>query len=201
MRKRMGLVKKMLCLGLAGVLTGSLAAGCGQVQPAAGLEAQMLSYNYGEKESPEGAVVRLESEEEVGKAVSAAEIYEEIGRNVSLISPVEMSESFLSNYYGIDPEQLAEFVFSMSEEATSAETVALMKVKQEEDTERIAEALQVVVEEKRGEMENYLPEQFEIVNRSAVKKEGPYVWLVISEQEEAISRIIEDHIQSTLTNL
>ncbi len=82
----------------------------------------------------------------------------------------------------------------MSEEATSAETVAIMKVKEEGDVESIKAALQVLVDEKRGEMEDYLPDQFEIVDKSEVKTKGNYVYLVISEQADAITKIIENGI-------
>ena len=55
-------------------------------------------------------------------------------------------------------------------------------------------ALQVVVDEKRSEMQDYLPEQFEIVDKSSVKSKGNYVYLVISEQADAILQVIEKGI-------
>lgn len=122
------------------------------------------------------------------------EIYEDIKQAVELHSPVEMADSFISNYYGIDPEKLEEYIFVMSEEATSAETIVIMKVKDEGDVEKISEALQVVVDEKRGEMENYLPEQFEIVDKSSVKSKGSYVYLVISESGDTIVQMIEEEL-------
>ena len=82
----------------------------------------------------------------------------------------------------------------MSEEATSAETIVIMKVKDEADVESISAALQVVVDEKSAEMEDYLPEQFEIVDKSSVKTKGNYVYLVISESADTIIGIIENGI-------
>ena len=81
-----------------------------------------------------------------------------------------------------------------AEEATSAETIVIMKVKDEGDVEKISGALQVVVDEKRGEMENYLPEQFEIVDKSSVKSKGNYVYLVISESQDTIVQMIEEEL-------
>ena len=43
-------------------------------------------------------------------------------------------------------------------------------------------------------MENYLPEQFEIVEKSSVQTKDNYVWIVISENADAITKIIEDSI-------
>lgn len=122
---------------------------------------------------------------------SVQDIYSQITGSVALISPVTMQDAFISNYYGIDPAGLSEYVFEMSEDATSAETVVILKAKNEADTASLASALQVLVDEKKAEMETYLPEQFQIVNRSAVKTNGAYVYLVISENQDAILRIIE----------
>ena len=138
-------------------------------------------------------VKEQESEPEAasGEALSVQEIYELVTESVTLISPVIMQDNFIENYYNIDPALLEEYVFSMSEEATSAETVVIMKLKDKADADKISAALQLVIEEKSGEMENYLPGQYDIVKKSAVKTEGSYVYLVISEQADAIEKIIE----------
>lgn len=125
---------------------------------------------------------------------SVPEIYKDITDNVALISPVEMQDEFIANYYGIDPDVLEEYVFEMSEDATSAETVVIMKVKDAADVENIKNALGVVIDEKRAEMENYLPEQFEIVDKSQVESKDNYVWLVISNNRDAILELIEKDI-------
>lgn len=133
-------------------------------------------------------------EDEVKETKSVDEIYSEITQSVELISPVEMDDEFISNYYGIEPDTLEEYVFSMSEEATSAETVVIMKAKDEAAVSDIEAALNTVIDEKRAEMENYLPEQFEIVDKSSVSSKGNYVWLVISQNQDAILEIIEADI-------
>lgn len=136
---------------------------------------------------PQGSEVQEEAKE----TKSIDEVYQEIAGQVSLESPVCMDEDFISNYYGIDVSTLEEYVFSMSEDAAQAETVVIMKVKDLNDVEEISSILETIVDEKKNEMENYLPEQFEIVEKSEVKTKDQYVWLVISQQSDAISDIIE----------
>ncbi len=174
--KKMKVQSILACMTAVAVLMG----GCGKEAAAEAAVAE------GNKE------VEAVVEEIPAKPVQ--EIYEEIAQGVELHSPVPMADSFISNYYGINPDKLEEYVFVMSEEATSAETVAIMKVKEEGDVESIKAALQVLVDEKRGEMEDYLPDQFEIVDKSEVKTKGNYVYLVISEQADAITKIIENGI-------
>ncbi len=177
------------------VITAALLAGCGQ---AGGDAAPAQSGSVVADGTQEGE--RIEEtdggaqEDKTAGGKTAPEIYEEIEQTVELISPVQMGDDFINNYYGIEPEKLEEYVFVMSEEATSAETVVLMKVKEEGDVEAMCAALQVVVDEKRSEMQDYLPEQFEIVDKSSVKSKGNYVYLVISEQADAILQVIEKGI-------
>ena len=131
--------------------------------------------------------------ESAGEIKSVEEIYAEITQAVSLQSPIFVDEDFIMNYYGIDSSGLEEYVFSMSEDATQAECVIVMKARDIDDIDELADALQVVVDEKKNEMENYLPEQFAIVEKSKVETKGCYVWLVISEQSDVISDIIEEN--------
>lgn len=127
-------------------------------------------------------------------AKSIDEIYQEITQSVTLQSPSCMDKDFISNYYGIDVATLSEYVFSMSEDAAQAETVIIMKAEKSEDLEGLSSCLQTVVDEKKNEMENYIPEQFAIVEKSKVQTKGNYVWLVISENAEAITDIIENSL-------
>ncbi len=132
------------------------------------------------------------SSQEEAMPKSISEIYEEIGQTVSLKSPQCMDGEFISNYYGIDTAVLEEYVFSMSEDAAQAETIILMKVKNTEDLEAFAECLQTIVDEKKNEMENYIPEQFAIVEKSKVQTKDPYIWLIISENADEITDVIEN---------
>ncbi len=126
-----------------------------------------------------------------GNAKSVQDIYTEITQAVSLNSPMLVPNDFIMNYYGIDVSTLDEYVFSMSEAAISAETVVILKAKDAAATEALRASLQTVIDQKRSEMENYLPDQFQIVDRSSVQVKGNYVYLVISEQADTISQIIQ----------
>ena len=175
---------KSILIGLAA--SALMLAGCAQAPEET--ETQEVSLKEVRTETEEAQEAGNEGEAEKTKSVQ--DIYEEIMQKVKLISPVTMTDSFISNYYGIDPDKLEEYVFSMSEDATSAETIIIMKVRNEADTEEISAALETVRDEKSGEMKDYLPAQFEIVDKSSVKTEGSYVYLVISERADEIIRVI-----------
>lgn len=134
----------------------------------------------------------VQTQQTAPKAIS--DIYDEITKSVTLYSPFCWDDEFISNYYGIDVAGLEEYVFSMSEDATSAETIIIMKAKDASSVSGLSDCLQMVVDEKKNEMEDYLPEQYEIVAKSSVQTKDNYVWLVISENADAITGIIEDSI-------
>lgn len=120
---------------------------------------------------------------------SCEEIYEEIAGGVTLQSPMIVPEDFVANY-GVDFSAVDDYIFVMSELSTSVETVAIFKSADASSRENISAALQTFADGKRAEMENYLPEQFDIVDRSSVKTSGDYVYLVISENAETIEETI-----------
>lgn len=133
-----------------------------------------------------------EDEQTVQTAKTVSEIYQEIEQTVSLQSPQCMDEDFILNYYDIDTVSLEEYVFSMSEDAAQAEMIIIMKVKSTEDLNTYADGLQTIVEDKKEEMEDYIPEQYAIVEKSKVQTKDPYLWLVISENADQIIDIIEN---------
>ena len=127
---------KFICFLAAMLLLG----GCGQADGA--------KTNGGITAGTDINVKEQESEPEAasGEALSVQEIYDLVTESVTLISPVIMQDNFIENYYNIDPALLEEYVFSMSEEATSAETVVIMKLKDKADADTISAALLLVIE-------------------------------------------------------
>lgn len=168
-------------MAAAFIAAALLCGGCG------GQKAQTPDSGVGSA----GSADTVQTAEDNETAMSVEEIYQEIGQKVALESPVCMDEEYIVNYYGIDTALLEEYVFSMSEDAAQAETVIIVKVKEKDDAAGIVECLQTVAEEKKNEMENYIPEQFAIVEKSKIVEKDNYIWLVISENADAITDIIE----------
>ncbi len=127
--------------------------------------------------------------------VSVQSVYEAVEAAVELPSMIEGDDDFISNYYGIDPADLEEYVFAEAEEATLASAVIIMKVKNEDAAERIVGSLNTVINQKAAEMQDYIPEQYEIVADSSVKTEGLYVYLVIAENAGDIESVIQSALK------
>ena len=123
-----------------------------------------------------------------------SEVYEEIAETVELPAMITLNDEYISNYYGIDLESLDEYLFINAEEIIYADTIILMKAKDETSVPELEELLETIITQKKLELENYLPEQFKIVEKSKVESSATYVYLVISDERDTILKIIEKYI-------
>mgnify|MGYP001068741256 CR=1 FL=1 len=103
---------------------------------------------------------------------------------------VTLNDNYIANYYGIDLSLLEDYLFASAEDVIYADMIVLMKVKEESSAQTMKDSLDTMVTQKKLELENYLPEQFQIVEKSEVVVTGSYVYLVISEKAEEIQGVI-----------
>lgn len=156
-------------------LTGLILTGCG---------------SQGENESTQITVEQTTVQER-----PLSDIYAEIEENVELPKMLVLNDNYIANYFGIDLTLLEDYVFTNAEEVIYADTVIMMKAKADTDKESLKEALNTMIEHKKAELENYLPEQFKIVEKSKVQVAGDYVYLIISDKEEEIEAVMEQYIK------
>lgn len=173
-----GLCAKMIIM--AG-LTGLLISGCAS----------------GEENQTTQAVTAVTTTiaETTVKEVPLSDMYAEIESAVELPKMVILNDNYIANYFGIDLDTLEEYVFTNAEEVIYADTVIMMKAKSGTDKEVLKEALDTMIDHKKAELENYLPEQFKIVEKSTVQIKGDYVYLVISEKAADIEAVIAQYIK------
>lgn len=148
-----------------------------------------------EKPEDGNAEAGEETPEAASPGISPQEIYASVSGAVELPSMMEGDDDFIFNYYGIDPATLDGYVFASAEDATRADSVIIMRVKSADTVADMESALNVVKDQKAAEMEDYIPEQYEIVADSTVRTEGLYVYLVISENAAEIEKVIREALQ------
>ncbi len=107
---------------------------------------------------------------------------------------VTLNDNYIANYFGIDLSKLEEYIFVNAQEVIYADTIIIMKVKDTNDIDTMKEALETMIEHKKSELENYLPEQFKIVEKSEIKTSDSYIYLIISNDAQTINGIIEKYI-------
>lgn len=164
-----------------------------KILAAAGVAGLVLSGCAGRESNQSTPAVSMGTEQAEEKALS--EIYEEIEEKVELPKMVTLNDNYIANYFGIELSGLDEYIFTNAEEIIYADTVIMMKAKPETDKDSLKEALDTMIEHKKAELENYLPEQFEIVEKCKVQMAGDYVYLVISDKAEDIEAVIGQYIK------
>ena len=107
---------------------------------------------------------------------------------------ITVDANYIANYYGIDASQLDGYVFAMAEDVTKADTVAILKAKDASAVAALAGQLSAVQQQKAQELQDYMPEQYQIVAASSVKTAGDYVYLVMSSNAAAIEQTIASSI-------
>lgn len=125
-------------------------------------------------------------------AKSVSEIYQQVSG--SLPSMVKVDADYMSNYYGIDAGSLSEYVFAIAEDPTKADTVIIIHAKDSAAAQTVAAQLDQVKQQKAQELENYNPEQYQVVVNSAVKTAGDYAYLVMSGNAAGISSVIAQNL-------
>lgn len=154
----------------------------------------MFLIGCGKNGADTGTVETTETVETIEEK-SVSEIYEEIAEAVDLPVMVTLTDDYISNYYGVNLELLEEYLFTNAEEIIYADTIILMKAKDETSVGELQEILETIITQKKLELENYLPDQFKIVEKSKVETSGTYVYLVISDERNTILEIIEKYIK------
>ncbi|MBQ0041803.1 MAG: DUF4358 domain-containing protein [Lachnospiraceae bacterium] len=147
-----------------------------------------------EADIPETSDSGTEAGADAGTIIDLKRIYSDIASSVNLVSPMNPTEEFIFNYYGIDTTALEDYVFVMSEEATSAETIVMIESSDSDIRRGAKESLETLREDKLLELQDYLPDQYTITERASVVEKGNVVYLVISENDEAILSVIGENL-------
>lgn len=123
------------------------------------------------------------------------EIYTQMEENVELSPMLKLEDDYITNYYGVDLETFDEYVFRTAENALLAETIIMVKMKDGESSESVVKLLENIIKQKKAELENYLPEQFKIVEKSKVTTNGNYVILIISSKKAELEEQLPEALR------
>ena len=143
-----------------------------------------------DKDIDEKATADSESDKDVEPA-SLTDIYNEIAKSVTLPEMYFADEDFMLNYYGIDAAKLEDYVFASCLDSTSADSIILIRLKDESSADEIVESLNMVLEEMSIEFESYNPEAAELAKDAEVRVSGKNIDLIIHKDRNKILSIID----------
>lgn len=124
---------------------------------------------------------------------SLAEFYEDFKSKVELEPLFEAPDDFVLNYFGIDKASLDDSIFYIAESEISTETLIIVKTNVN-NKEEVENSLNTYIENKKNELRDYLPQQYEIADKAGVCTKGDYMYLVMSENADSAKEYIEQNL-------
>ncbi len=114
-------------------------------------------------------------------------LYEQLSAMPETVELNPLSEKRIRNYYGIDPAACPQLILAQSTDALRADEIWLIEAADEESAEALLKLANSRVEQLGGEMRDYLPEQYAIVQKAEVLRIGNSVGLFISPVSDAMA--------------
>ncbi len=130
-----------------------------------------------------------------GLTATTKEVYNSIVSSVELEPMFENDDDYLYNYYGIDASLLEEYVFVEAQDGLKVETVVLLKVNEDSEVTSLRENLENIVSQRKGAMNNYIPEEYDIACNAVIDASGNFIYLVMSENVDEIVKIIDSYLE------
>ena len=126
--------------------------------------------------------------EEDGHVLDIQTYYDTLAAEAELKDMVKLSSSTVYNAYGIAPEDYTQGVAALCGDSVRVDEIWLFEAADEEAAERILAAAQARIEARSEEMEDYLPDQYEITRHAVAVREGRYAALFIGPTSEEQAR-------------
>ena len=128
------------------------------------------------------------------KQVDLDTVMSDIENSVSLPEMMELNADNLSEY-GMDASDAKQFVFRIDKSGIKADEVAMFEANDADGAARIKEKLEAHLAQRANEFNNYLPEEYAVVQQSSVETYGNYVTMFVSPDASEMTSIFESYAQ------
>lgn len=108
--------------------------------------------------------------------------------------PLTLTEPDMLDFYGISAEQMQEFAAVTCANGISAQEIVLVKAADEEAADAVAEKLQNRLDALAAQMEDYLPDQYDVIRACQVQEDGGYVAMIVHPEHEALEALYAEYV-------
>lgn len=119
-----------------------------------------------------------------------AEIY--TGMAESLPQMIQMDEATLRDYCGVPPENYTQAVAAVNYNGLETDEIWLIEATDEAAADSIQEMAELRLKMKGEETESYAPEQYKVVQKAKLIREGLYIALIVTPESEALAQQFQD---------
>lgn len=121
-------------------------------------------------------------------------LYDEMLAAEVLPEMMEFPESMVLDFYGIEEADYDQAIFYQSYDSMLADEVVLISAVDDAAASRVEEMLNARLEAKAEEAKGYSPEQFAIIEKCSVVREGEFVALIVSPEKDTLVEIFKNGI-------
>ncbi len=125
------------------------------------------------------------------KNPSVAEIRDQIAASVDISELIEQEKDELATLYNIDTADVDEAIVYIAPTNLQADELTIIKLKDGADVEEIKELIAQTVEQQANSFKDYLPEEYDLIEKHVLKSKGNYILLAISEKADKIEDIFD----------
>jgi len=129
-----------------------------------------------------------------GQPVSLTDVYRQMEEQVGLPLMLEMTPELALDFYGIDTARCAQWVLRLAQDSLTADEVLLIEARDAAAAEEIHGYLQGRMEAKAAEAITYSPEQYAIIRRGHLLRDGLYLALIVSPDAEALLKVYRGQV-------
>ncbi len=97
---------------------------------------------------------------------------------------IETDVQGLKRYYGLNSADYDGVMLYISEASMSAEEVLLIKVRTEEQVQKVRAAVEKRLENRKNDFSGYAPKQAQLIEQAQLSVRGKYIFLAVSSEAE-----------------
>lgn len=185
-------MKKIICLLVCFIILVHM-AGCASPAVPAGkttsAAATGVPSKTAENPSPNSSAP-VKSSAVTGKSALQA-LYEQMETSGLLPEMTEVPENIVLDFYGFDKTMYADAVFYVSFDSMLADEIVLVTAKDEAAAKEIEALLNVRLEAKATEAKSYSPEQYAIIKKCSVIKDGTRLAMIVGKNGAGLTDIYQ----------
>lgn len=99
------------------------------------------------------------------------------------LTPGEDDADVTAYHYSVETEWYSEYA-SLAATAASADEIVIFKASSEENVDNLKSALEGYLEKRKGDFEQYAPDEFDKLSNCGVITKGDYVCLIVSSDKD-----------------
>lgn len=129
------------------------------------------------------------------KTFDAKKVSDEINSKYKFENMTQLDDAmFLDIMYGVKNDDVKQFIMMINETGISADEIIVIEGVNEEATARVFELISNWYIAKGAQMKDYIPEEYDKINKCSVKVKGNIVYMVVLDNSKEIEDIIEKYI-------